>query len=375
MSAPIPDYTSCLLQLPIDILGFIARILVFTAPQFRTVRSWSYTQAVKVHLLRLIAKHAAYLNLKTTLSLEPGKEGKRFVVARPASDNVYDGPTKDEVIRPGPVGLTWYPSVPSACTITSTAVVALNLHGGAYAMFTGRDADCGFASKMLHSHLDCSFVCSPSYRNSTTKSDHFPAALQDAITSYLHLVKDMRIPPSQIVLSGDSAGANLALALLRYIDEYGADHDIPLPAAATLWSPWVDINDALVSTVESKANGPTDYLTTVFCQWGASMYTKNGTINPTQPYISPLLHPFTLRRGDVPVFIHAGDREVLLQDISQMAKKLEVAGWLVKLYISPGCPHDVFMFGKALGFEVEAAKAAKEAKKYLKPVTELQLGR
>lgn len=366
------DYTSCLTQLPVDILGFIARIFIFAAPQIRAVPSWSYTQAVKVHMLTLIAKYAAYLNLKTALSLEPGKEGKRFIVAKTASDKSYDGPTRDNIIRAGPVGLTWFPSVPSSSTLTSTSVVALNLHGGAYAMFTGRDADCGFAAKMLQSHLGCSFVCSPSYRVSTNKADHFPAALQDAITAYLHLVKEMQIPASQIVLSGDSAGANLALALLRYIDEYGADHDIPLPAAATLWSPWVDINDALVSTVESKANGPTDYLTTIFCQWGASMYTKNGAIDPTHPYISPLLHPFALRRGEVPVFIHAGDREVLLDDIVQMAKKLKVAGWPVELHVSSGCPHDVFMFGKALGFEVEAAEAAKEAKNYLRTVTKLQ---
>ncbi|KAL2211138.1 alpha/beta-hydrolase [Sarocladium strictum] len=368
----MPDYASCLTQLPVDILGFIARIFVFAAPQVRAVHSWSYTQAVKVHLLTLIAKYAAYLNLKTAMSLEPGKEGKRFIVAKPASDKVYDGPTRDNIIRPGPVGLTWYPSVPTTATLTSSSVVALNLHGGAYAMFTGRDADSGFAAKILHSHLGCSFVCSPSYRVSTSKGDHFPAALQDAITAYLHLVKEMRIPPSQIVLSGDSAGANLALALLRYIDEYGGVHDIPLLIAATLWSPWVDINDALVSRVESKANSPTDYLSTAFVQWGASMYTKNGAIDPTQPYISPLLHPFSLRRGKVPVWIHAGDREVLLDDIVQMAKKLELAGWPVKLHVSPGCPHDVFLCGDALGFEVEAAGAAKEAKNHLRTVTKLQ---
>ncbi|KAH8174228.1 alpha/beta hydrolase fold domain-containing protein [Sarocladium implicatum] len=37
-----------------------------------------------------------------------------------------------------------------------------------------------------------------------------------------------QIPASRIILSGDSAGGNLALALARYIHSHGAAHDLAM---------------------------------------------------------------------------------------------------------------------------------------------------
>ena len=63
----------------------------------------------------------------------------------------------------------------------------------------------------------------------------FPGSLHDAVSTYFRMVEDLHIPPSNILLAGDSAGGGLCLALLMYL----RDNNYPLPAGAILMSPWV----------------------------------------------------------------------------------------------------------------------------------------
>lgn len=83
-----------------------------------------------------------------------------------------------------------------------------------------------------------------SYRLSSTSPfpslNPFPAALIDAIAGYRYLVQDVGFDPGNIIVSGDSAGGNLAYALARYMSakEYG--HELPRPGAVLLLSPTVD---------------------------------------------------------------------------------------------------------------------------------------
>lgn len=63
----------------------------------------------------------------------------------------------------------------------------------------------------------------------------FPGPLHDAVTAYLRLVEDLNIPSENILISGDSAGGGLSLALLMYL----RDNGYPLPGGAILMSPWV----------------------------------------------------------------------------------------------------------------------------------------
>ncbi|KAK0384678.1 hypothetical protein NLU13_8764 [Sarocladium strictum] len=373
MAYSMQRHLSAFMQLPIDLIILLVQVVLYILPSCRPDRRWTYDQAVRVKAMRIGVKYAALFHKRTVLSLEGGKETNRFVIVDPAPIDKYDGPTADDVVHPRPIGLTWTPAAPQLSSLKDSSVIALHFHGGAYATGTGRDSDTGFAAKMLRRHLGCSLVCSPSYRLATNKHGYFPAALQDAITAYLHLVDEMQIDPSQIILSGDSAGGNLVLALLRYLDEYGAEQQIPLPGAVALWSPWVDIRDSLESPLEPKPNYSTDYLTTPFARWAGSALTRNGAIDPAQPYLSPLLHPFALRNGKVPVFLQTGDRELLYGDNVLLADRLKLFGWPVKLFVSAACPHDIMMFGSILGFEAEAANAADEAKDYFISATKLQL--
>lgn len=65
----------------------------------------------------------------------------------------------------------------------------------------------------------------------------FPGQLHDAVSAYLRLTEDLKIPPENIIFAGDSAGGGLVLATLMYLRDEG----YPLPSGAILMSPWVDL--------------------------------------------------------------------------------------------------------------------------------------
>ena len=82
------------------------------------------------------------------------------------------------------------------------------------------------------------FSVMPQYRLASDSSTRFPAAMQDGLTAYMYLL-GQGISPRDIVLSGDSAGANLVVALARYqTEEKGF---LPLPRASLSSSPWLDL--------------------------------------------------------------------------------------------------------------------------------------
>jgi acetyl esterase/lipase len=55
------------------------------------------------------------------------------------------------------------------------------------------------------------------------------------VSTYFRLTDDLRVPPENLVVAGDSAGGALGLALLLYL----RDNGYTLPGGAILFSPWV----------------------------------------------------------------------------------------------------------------------------------------
>jgi acetyl esterase/lipase len=72
----------------------------------------------------------------------------------------------------------------------------------------------------------------------------FPTALLDALSGYYYLVQECGFKPKNIIIEGDSAGGNLALALTRYLcATAGTIPELPGPPGATiLLSPWTDLS-------------------------------------------------------------------------------------------------------------------------------------
>lgn len=107
--------------------------------------------------------------------------------------------------------------------------------GGAFVTYTGRNEDGAFASATILKQTKASHVFMPQYRLSHGDNTRFPAALQDVVTAYCYLTQELGVPASKIVLSGDSAGANLVMAFVRYLADHGKEVELDNPKAAWLW--------------------------------------------------------------------------------------------------------------------------------------------
>jgi acetyl esterase/lipase len=66
------------------------------------------------------------------------------------------------------------------------------------------------------------------------------------------IVLDQGVDPTKIIISGDSAGGSLVIALLRYIEK-NKTLGLPSPRGVMAWSPWVDISDKALA---KYANNP-----------------------------------------------------------------------------------------------------------------------
>lgn len=331
-------------------------IYVFRRPHPK----YTLRQAVRLHIVKAFLSHTSAVRAGTPMSLEPGKEGDRFVVISPQGNWAYKGPTADAEIKPTKVGATWTPSALQRSQVDDADVV-LHFHGGAFVIGSGRDADTGFTSRTLLKYGRATHVLTPQYRLSSSAGGRFPAALQDAISSYMHLTDKLRVPASRITISGDSAGGNLALALLRYINDHGKSLGIPWPGCVWLWSPWVDVGAAIdKKNIAQSPQYGSDYLGPGFGYWGSTTLAVKH--DPKDPYISPLGHPFESKS---PIFIQTGKAEVLYDDNTKIAKEFESKGTKVHLVVK-NAPHDIILIGPLLDFVKEAQESAKEAGDFLR---------
>jgi acetyl esterase/lipase len=143
--------------------------------------------------------------------------------------------------------------------------VVLALHGGAYISLSAHPSDptANIAKGLLQHTPAIKHVFSPEYRLSGDGKHPFPTALIDALSAYVHLVKTHGVSPKDIIVEGDSAGGNLALALTRYIIERRVVLE-PLglapPGALLLMSPWTDIGQSHLPPSALPYHKQSDYL-------------------------------------------------------------------------------------------------------------------
>jgi monoterpene epsilon-lactone hydrolase len=153
----------------------------------------------------------------------------------------------------------------------------------------------------------------------------FPAALEDCVTAYRWLVAN-GTSPQRIVIAGDSAGGNLALATLMSLRDAGD----PLPAAAVCLSPMTD----LAGTGESFSRGRDALLTVESAMSMAKAY--GGDQDPRSPLISP---NYGNLAGLPPLLVQVGADEVLLSDSLRLAENAKAAGVDAELVVWPGMWH------------------------------------
>jgi acetyl esterase/lipase len=206
------------------------------------------------------------------------------------------------------------------------------------------------------------------YRLAGTPNGRFPAQLQDAISAYFYLLDTLHIPASQIILSGDSAGANLALGLLRYITQLDNSSLLPAPKCTWLFSPWTNIPEARNSEAwNNSPNYKTEYVPASFPAWGATLVLRDLEITKSvEEHVAPIKHPFVLPS---PILVVTGGKEVLCeenQELAEVFKGLPQNEGLVDLFVSETTPHDLFMIAWIMGFKKEARECAEKAGDFVK---------
>ncbi|WP_156160661.1 alpha/beta hydrolase fold domain-containing protein [Demequina soli] len=156
-----------------------------------------------------------------------------------------------------------------------------------------------------------------------------PAALDDALEAYARLVEE--VGPTNVVVGGLSAGANIATALMLRLQDEG----LPMPAGL------------LINSLpgDAAADGDSHHINAFAATYVPGdlakvyrMYARGS--DATHPYVSPL-------NGDIGAawprtILLSGTRDFLLSDTVRMHRKLLAAGTHAELHVFEGAPHGFF---------------------------------
>lgn len=226
-----------------------------------------------------------------------------------------------------PEGVAWYRDKLDGVSVewinppgsVSNSVIVY-LHGGSWVLgwYQNHRALASYIAQVSRSR-----VLAVDYR--LAPEHPFPNSLHDCLAAYRWLIQD-GIDPNQIVVAGDSVGANLALALLITLRDSGK----PQPAAAVCLSPITDL--AFIG--KSFQTQKDALLSAHFVRSMSDHYVGRQDVH--LPVISPLYADLA---GLPPLLIHAGKDEILLSDAERLADKARRAGVEVTLSVWPKMWH------------------------------------
>jgi acetyl esterase/lipase len=168
----------------------------------------------------------------------------------------------------------------------------------------------------------------------------YPAALDDCIAAYRTLLEERE--PSEIIVSGGSAGGNLAAALILRAKDEG----LPLPAGVILGTPEIDLTESGDSFHANLGVDPS-----LKSLMPVNLLYANGA-DLKHPYLSPLF-------GDLkdfpPTILTTGTRDLYLSNTVRMHRALRAAGVAAELHIAEAGAHVGFLGapeGEAIDAEI-----------------------
>ncbi|WP_243652459.1 alpha/beta hydrolase [Novosphingobium sp. PhB165] len=201
----------------------------------------------------------------------------------------------------------------------------LSIHGGGWTSLGGKIAR---VLAQVQAQQYGGVIYAVDYR---MPPDHpFPAPLDDCLAVYREMTRQFR--PDQILVSGGSAGGNLAAALMLKARDGG----LPQPAALLLDTPVVDLT-GVSDTLQTN-----QHLDTLLKVWrqDANVALYAGSSNLADPYLSPLKGD--LSRGFPPTYLRSGTRDLFLSDTVRFHAALRKAGVPADLYVGEAMPHGGF---------------------------------
>jgi epsilon-lactone hydrolase len=200
--------------------------------------------------------------------------------------------------------------------------VVLYLHGGGYVMGSAdshRHVAAGIAEAAAATVLLLCYRVAPEHP--------FPAAVDDALAAYRSLVEGGH-PASRFAIAGDSAGGGLTIATMMAARDAG----LPLPAAAALISPWVDLSCSLETITALADRDP--IVRRAGLRDSAGLYLAGR--DPLTPLASPL---FGDLRSLPPLLIQVGSDEILLDDARELDRRAREQGVRSTIEVWPDMIH------------------------------------
>ncbi|TFK53955.1 alpha/beta-hydrolase [Heliocybe sulcata] len=355
-------------------LGFVQTpilLVVHALPFMRPKRGWGLARTVRVKTWRtsvfVSRTFGKIMVFPDHRALAPGQNG---LWIDPVPESLIVGRIKDMAAKAGvgPVKLPGYwvdksgAVVPIGAPPRAGEKVVLHLHGGSYSFLsaTPKDVTRHVGLELLKRCPSIGRVFSIEYRLTTTPDNQpaypFPTQLIDALTGYYYLVNTVGFSPADIILDGDSAGGNLALALTLYLVENRNHESLnipPPPGRLLLLSPWTDLSriPTTPSSSWSRLAG-IDYLHPGDIQDKAELFCGPFGLDEAavNPYISPAsTHPSlsVSFRGFPRTFILCGGSEMLRDQIHVLRDNMvkDMGDGNVVYYEPPDAVHDFLAVG------------------------------
>jgi acetyl esterase/lipase len=233
--------------------------------------------------------------------------------------------------------------------------VLLQMHGGGYVGgMSNNHRILGLRQATLADAGEVYFV---NYR--LAPAHVYPAALEDAVAVYKELL-NRGIKGENIILTGDSAGGNLAVELALYLKE----NKLPQPGVIALASPW--------TTFEHK-KGTSRYYNDekdVILGKGTPLNIPvkdakyKGKLSRKDPRLSPIYADLS---GLPPMLIQAGGNELFLTESVRLAEKAAADGTTVTLTVYPGMSHDFALLLPEMQDSIDSLKEIADfANRYMK---------
>ena len=179
-----------------------------------------------------------------------------------------------------------------------------------------------------------------------------------------HVLQEMNTKPSNIILSGDSAGANLVTQVLSHISHPHPSTALPIPPikldaplrGAVLISPWVDFDITAPSFTKNERK---DCIATAFgTQWSAAFLACPWPHTSASDYYNQAQTAPASWWKDLQVqevLIVACEEEVLVDGIIKFEKKLSegMGAGKVEILIADGEYHDQPSLDVQLGYKAK----------------------
>ncbi|CAK1354803.1 hypothetical protein CB0940_01388 [Cercospora beticola] len=339
-SSPVPTLLDKLLVVPL-----LARVLgaaVFRALTLPITSTAKANKTFKDIVFAALRANLANINVAQEQWLNASTESGYLDFAKKA--NVQP----DTDVLPSGLKVHWLGPKAASKTI-------LYFHGGGYALScTAGHFQWLFGLQNELSKTTAVSVVVVAY--TLTPKGQYPEQLRQAAESLEWLTGTVGKKTEDIIVAGDSAGANLTIGLLSHL--LHPHPELPNPtaggslAAAVLISPWIKFS----TTDDSfRRNATSDMIPPAAAdRWKKLFLGEKSSDKYSEPSLADSAWYSGLDKVVNDILIWGGDKEVLIDSIKAFGTTIEKAHAKTTIVIESGAAHEDFILDTLLGYKEKA---------------------